>query len=188
MVDKSVLLDLHDPRAGQIAEALANPSCKKVLLALSEQQMSESELARSLGMPLNTIGYTMKKLHACGLIEQTPRVLWSVKGKRVPQYQVSNQRIVISPRQRLRGVVPAVLASVVLAVGIKLLGSKSYSSVIEQSTLSAGSADVQVPMMAAERSVGVAPAFVDVVSGSASMNGEWLWFLGGALVCMLVFL
>lgn len=182
MVEKSVMLDLHDPRAGEIAEALTNPSCKKVLLVLAEQEMSESELSRRLEMPMNTIGYTVKKLRACGLIEQTPRVLWSVKGKRVLRYRVSNQHIVISPRSRLRGVVPAILASVALAVGIKVWSNASADTAVA----SLAYTNTQVPMMAVEKSADVAPAFVRVASG---MNGDvWLWFLGGAVVCMLVFL
>ncbi|MEK6825012.1 MAG: winged helix-turn-helix domain-containing protein [Nanoarchaeota archaeon] len=119
MAGRSVLIDLDDPRMGVLADVLANKSSKRILSLLAESELSASEVALRLSMPLTTVDYNMKKLARAGLIEKT-RSLLSSKGKLVPVYRVSEKRIVISPRRMLRGIVPAFLVSIFLALGLKL--------------------------------------------------------------------
>ena len=80
MNDKYLNIDLNDPRAGAIAEVMANNTCKKILEALAEKEMSVTEISQSLNMPLNTIDYNIKKLLSAGLIIPTKEFFWSVKG------------------------------------------------------------------------------------------------------------
>ena len=119
MASRSVLIDLDDPRMGALADVLANKSSKRILSLLAEDELSTSEVALRLSMPLTTVDYNMKKLAHSGLIEKT-RSLLSSKGKLVPVYRVSEKRIVISPKRMLRGIVPAFLVSIFLAFGLKL--------------------------------------------------------------------
>lgn len=119
MAGRSVLIDLDDPRMGVLADVLANKSSKRILSLLAEAELSASEVALRLSMPLTTVDYNMKKLARAGLIEKT-RSLLSSKGKLVPVYRVSEKRIVISPRRMLRGIVPAFLVSIFLVLGLKL--------------------------------------------------------------------
>jgi hypothetical protein len=44
--------------------------------------------------------------------------LWSVKGKRIHKYKVSNRKIVISPKSRFKGVVPTVIITALISAGI----------------------------------------------------------------------
>ncbi|MEK6825474.1 MAG: beta-propeller domain-containing protein [Nanoarchaeota archaeon] len=99
MSDKYLNIDLHDPRAAAIAEVLANKTCKKILDLLAEKEMSESDISNLLGIPLNTVGYNMKKLLESGLVVKTKTFFWSVKGKKIPTYRLANKKIVISPRR-----------------------------------------------------------------------------------------
>jgi DNA-binding transcriptional ArsR family regulator len=199
MSRKSLVIDLDDPRTGKIADVISNKTSKKVLAFLVEKEMSGSELARGLKIPLNTVVYNIKKLEGAGLIEKAKGVLWSEKGKRVYRYRVSNRRIVISPKSMIRGVIPSVLISAFLAVGLKLLGvgSSSGSEVAVERTLdsrpiaeealrSAGSSSVDgtVAVVApAAESIGK----VDMGGISSVTSGDvWLWFLFGALVSLLI--
>src|SRR3989338_4499204 len=98
MNDKYINFDIDDPRALAIAEAMANKTSKKILSLLSEKEMSESDLASALELPLNTVGYNIDKLLNAGLIEKTKNFFWSVKGKKIPTYKISNKKILISPK------------------------------------------------------------------------------------------
>ena len=80
MAGRSVLIDLDDPRMGVLADVLANKSSKRILSLLAEAELSASEVALRLSMPLTTVDYNMKKLARAGLIEKT-RSLLSSKGK-----------------------------------------------------------------------------------------------------------
>src|SRR3989344_3504192 len=100
MTEHSVRIDIHDPRAAAIAEVMASKTCKRILEILAEKgEMSESEISQALGMPLNTVGYNMKKLLASGLIDKVKKFFWSIKGKRIPRYTLARKEIIISPRR-----------------------------------------------------------------------------------------
>ncbi len=116
MAKKEINMDLDDPRAGKIAEVLSNKTCKKILGVLAENEMTESEVAAELGLPLNTVGYNVKKLVSAGLIEKIGGFLWSVKGKRIHKYKVSNKKIVISPRVNFNKILASLIG--VLVVGL----------------------------------------------------------------------
>ncbi len=119
MAEKYVLVSLKDEQAGKIADALSNKSCKKILDLLTEKEASETEIARQLNMPLNTADYNVKKLIKAGLIEEK-RYLWSVKGKRIPIYKISNKHLIISPKKKgfsqLKSIFPVVFLSIIFTI------------------------------------------------------------------------
>lgn len=113
MADKYLLFDLADEKSTKLGEIISNPTCKKIINLLAEKEMGESEIAKSLDMPLNTAEYNIKKLVNSGLIEEA-KSWWSVKGKKMPSYRLVNKAIVISPRKgniysKIKGVLPIVL-------------------------------------------------------------------------------
>lgn len=165
-----VMIDLNDPRTAKIAEVMSNTTCKHILALLAEQELSESELAQRLTAPLNTINYNMKKLVSAGLVDPV-RSLLSSKGRTVRVYRVSHKKIVISPKSLGRGLIPALLVSLVAALGIR---AWSLS---------------QVPMVEEARSLAATQAgeVAFVSSGAASLITSpvvWVWFLWGALVAI----
>ena len=111
MADKYINVDLDDPRTSNIGEVISNPSCKKILGLLAEKEMSESDIAQTLKIPLNTVGYNIKKLIDSGLIEKSKNYFWSVKGKRISTYRVSNKKIVISPKSGIRTPLPPMVTN-----------------------------------------------------------------------------
>ena len=183
MSDKSLLLDLDDPRAARVAEVIANSTCKRILYALADGEMSESEIAGKLSLPLNTVGYNVKKLMEAELIEQTGGILWSVKGKRGRRYKVSGKRIILSPKQRLKGIVPAILA---------VLGFAGIVGLWEKSSVQSSA-----PVMAyqgleqgVEAGIGAGLEVGDALPYAYAIGiGEpWIWILLGAVIFASVFL
>lgn len=119
MEEKYVLVSLEDERTEKLANVLANKTSKKILDLLSEKELSESEIAKELKMPLNTVGYNINNLIKAGLIEEK-RHLFSVKGKRIPVYKISNKYIIISPKKsrKILGILPVVLISAIFSIFI----------------------------------------------------------------------
>ena len=106
------MVSLEDERAGKLANVLGNATSKKILSLLTEKEASVSEAAKQLSLPLNTVDYNIKNLLGAGLIEEKKH-MWSVKGKKIPVYALSNKYIIISPRKsfasRIKMSIPVVL-------------------------------------------------------------------------------
>jgi len=184
----SILVELDDPRTGKIAEAISNKTAKKILGALSEKEMSESELAKILGTGLNTVEYNIKKLVEAGLIEKVGGFLWSVKGKRIYKYRVVNKKIVILPKKIIRGVIPTVLISGIIAFGIKLWSISLISkNVIKETTNKA----IDIAQETAGEAASISAQNLPVEKTAEIIRiaqSAWLWFLAGALFGLFVYL
>lgn len=135
MSKSSIMIDIDDPRSAKIAEALANKSSKKILGLLSEGEMTGSEIASKLSAPLNTVTYNLKKLVEAGLVEKSNKMFWSSRGKRMEIYRLSNKRIIISPKRIVRGIVPALMVSLILALIIAISFPGSLSSQSDMAAL-----------------------------------------------------
>lgn len=201
------MIDLDDPRSAKIAEVMSNKTSKKILSLLSDKELSESEISEALEIPINTVGYNMKKLSESGLVEKSNKYMWSAKGKRMNYYKVSNKRIVISPRRMMSGVLPALLGSVLIAGGLKFLYDfnlrnmqvkQAFRTVVD----SGASGGIAAP--SAERAADFAATTAvqkttETVAGNldsgfnfynflANAPDSWAWFLIGALTALLIFI
>ncbi|PIN93922.1 hypothetical protein COU54_01155 [Candidatus Pacearchaeota archaeon CG10_big_fil_rev_8_21_14_0_10_31_24] len=188
MTSKSIMIDVDDPKAAEIAEVVANSSCRKIIGLLAEDEMSENEIASKLGIPINTVGYNIKKLVKSGFIESTRKTLWSVKGKKVLRYRVSEKKIVISSKRKIKGILPAIFASAIGALGIKLFyGTKGIAYSSSQEFVANSVDSVSPPVVALEAGVS-ADRFVDAGSivSSSGIELYWLWFFGGAIAFLMV--
>ena len=190
------MIDVNDERAGALAEILSNKTCKKILQLLSEAELSESEIAKSLKSPANTINYNIKKLVESGLIEQAHK-FWSVKGKKVSTYKVSNKKILISPKPMIKGILPAAIVTGLLTLGVKFFFgdniSNNSSSIVQSANQYSTSGAVGVAntaAMLAQPSIDRAgdlsgAAQTAVIAGTGV--GPWAWFLLGAWGALLIF-
>ncbi len=177
----SIMIDLEDPKTDMIAEAISNKTAKKILFLLAEAELTESEIAEKLGVPLNTIDYTIKKLEHVGFIEKAKTFSWSSKGKAVYRYKISNKRIIISPRSMVRGVIPAVLISGLLALGIKIF----FDAQKNPAALENGAKSIEAITAPAADS---AAALAQQPSLLVSLQADpWIWFFGGALAAVIIF-
>jgi len=115
MEDKYVLMGLGDENSKEVAEILSNKTCKAILDTLSDHiELSEKDISKKLGIPINTVEYNLKKLIKVGLIEKTKNYFWSVKGKKIPMYKIVRKHIIISPHKKpslsaLKAVLPMIL-------------------------------------------------------------------------------
>jgi DNA-binding transcriptional ArsR family regulator len=177
MEEKQIMFSMNDDRIKHLSEALSNPSCRRILNLLSEKELTETDLSKELKIPLNTVDYNVKKLISTGLIEKIDH-FWSIRGKKMPVYRVSNRRIIISPKESksLAVLFISIIGTGILAwkiknmVGSRLLDNSSYftfqdsiqnSGIIEKS--------LETP-----------------ISPLVSILG-WQWFLIGAWFGILFF-
>lgn len=130
MVEKYISLSLDDERTAKVAEILSNKTCKKILDYLAEKDASESEVSKDLEMPLNTVGYNIKKLKKEGLIEEKSH-FWSLRGKRIPVYRVSNKKIIITPKSSMKEKLKYSLP-VILLTGVFTFFMLWYSKIIKE--------------------------------------------------------
>ncbi len=177
MVENYISIDLNDPRLKSISEILSNPSCKKILNLLAEKELTETDIALELKTPLNTIDYNIKKLVQSGLIEKSSH-FWSVRGKKMPVYRVSNKKIVISPKKSLSfsAMILSALGTGALAWFLKV---RSVAKVAEEEVLLFSQDALSAP--------GVAKMASDVTTDSINTGfAPWQWFLLGAWVGIIL--
>ena len=188
MTKSALMIDIDDPRATDIAMILSNKTCKKILAALADGEMTESEISSVLKIPLNTVGYNIKKLVDAGLIERDRRFFWSAKGKRLHRYTVSNKKIVISPRLGVKGVIPALIVSVIAAFGIKIWSDTRFAAQrmaeTERSLLESSGAS----LTATDAAQKTGEHLFDSGMYGALFNAPdfWAWYLLGALTVLLI--
>lgn len=178
---KYIAVSLDDEKAKDIAEVISNKTAKKILNILSEKDLSESDIASSLNLPLNTIEYNLKKLEKAGLIEKAKQFFWSTRGKKIPTYKLANKSILISTKQKIKGILPAAVFSFIAAIGIRFyFSSQQITNQIMKAEEFAGEA-------ATAGAVERAPEVIQTLS-TQPLELLWLFFLAGALTALLIFL
>jgi len=198
--DKFIMIGLGDERSKKIAEVIGNKTCKKIIDYLSEvKEASEKDIADKLSIPINTAEYNLNKLIESGLIEKTKNFFWSVKGRKIDMYRLSNKRIIISPKSSFKGVLPAFIAVLALSFTIKVITDKlSYASYAGQELFVNG----EVRNIAADTGAGAlktasenvqnipsfAPSIQNLCLNSSIGSEAWAWFLFGGLITILIFL
>ncbi len=185
MVERYLMLDLDDDKISSLADVISNKTCKKIINYLAEREANETEIARDLKLPANTVNYNVKKLLEAGLIEKSKNFFWSVKGRKIPMYKIANKKIVISPRSK--GVIKSVIGSI-LIVGAGSLVLRTYQG----NFYSADNVKVSSADYASEGALVGGDAAVrageSVVNSVGVMPEVWLWFLLGGSVALIVFM
>jgi len=174
MDEKHILVSLGDEKVKEIGEVIGNKSCNRILDLLAGESLAVSDIARKLKMPINTTDYNVKKLVRAGLIESDSH-WWSVKGKKMPTYRVSNRKIIISPRKSVAKVFAWV-------VGLTGLSALTLREVMKPAEVLVSEA----PMMMAEFDSLASSGAIESV-GFWSGLGPWSWFLIGAWFAVVLF-
>lgn len=171
MVNKYILLSLEDKKTQKVAEAISNKTCKKILNLLTEKDLTEKELSINLKVPINTIEYNLKKLIESGLVESSTH-FWSVKGRKMPVYTISNKKIIISPKSAYK-IIPIALISIL--AGFASLGIKSITQQRLQSD------NVRLLAGLSQETV------FKTVESAPVINTNVQWFLWGMILFLLVY-
>ena len=181
MSESYIAVDLNDSRTGLIAEAISNKTCKKILSLLAEKEMSEGDIAEALGTGLNTVEYNLKKLIEAGLIVEAKNYFWSRKGKRIRMYKIVNKKIVIFPKSILKGMFPAIIGALMIAIGIKMYFDKITNKPILEDF-------ADKTLVATTGNSGFAESLASGAGNSILVSYAWAWFLLGALAALLIFI
>jgi DNA-binding transcriptional ArsR family regulator len=185
MGNKYLLLDFSDPKMKDLAEVLGNRKCKEILEYLADNESSETEIARDLKMPANTVNYNVKKLLSSGLIEKSKDFSWSVKGKKVLKYRVANKKILISPRNfsLSRNLLISGLVVGITAFFVKIFSSSVY--------VESGSRGIDYLAESSVVDSSVAVKAIDsgiMLQNSVLQTNVWAWFLLGGLSALLIYM
>ena len=97
MNNNFVLVSLDEKKGKKIVEAINNETSKKILDALAKKEHTESELSKSLNIPISTIHYNIKQLMEANLVI-VDEFHYSSKGKEVNHYKLANKYIIIAPK------------------------------------------------------------------------------------------
>lgn len=186
MADKEtfILVSLEESKAKELAQLITNNTCRTILEYLSnKEEATESQIAKDLNLPISTVHYNLQHLLKHNLIE-SKEFMWSPKGKQMDIYKIAKKLILIVPKgtgstelkSMLKGLIPVALISVA-AAGFMHFLSKGFGV----SRLASESRGV-----AKEAMLEAAPrvAYQSVVQQTAPY---WLWFMGGALFAVLLF-
>ena len=130
MADNVVLLEPGDERAQKIAKAMSSQTASDILQLLAESPKSLTGITERLAIPLTTAKYHTENLLDAGLILISD-TKYSVKGREIKIYSLTNQLLIVAPRQSnvrslllkyasLFGIV--VFGSLVIAVLSPILG------------------------------------------------------------------
>ncbi len=193
MEKQYLMFDIQDARAEVIAEVLSNKTCKKILSLLTEKEMSETDVAKELGIPANTAHYNIQKLVSSGLVEVANKFFWSIKGRKVALYKISNKKVIISPKTSFKGIVPAVIATGIVALGVKIftgnsnMGSGDIYSASRDVTLSKASESTTYGAEAIAVTMPYQTGDIAVQVGNIGSIAPWSWFLLGAWAALLIF-
>lgn len=179
MTEKYLLFSLDDEQAKKLGEVISNSTCKKIAGFLAEKEASESDIARELSLPLNTVEYNLKKLLGAGIIEKSKNFFWSSKGKKILTYKIANKLIVISPKKtsvysKLKSVVPVVLISAIFTAFVAWYFRAR--EVIQENLPKAAETLAKA---------GVAEG-AQTITETVSSN-VWIWFAIGSLMAIIVF-
>lgn len=98
MADNVVFLEPGDERAQKIAKAMGSQTASDILQILGEGPRSLTDITERLNIPMNTAKYHIGNLLDAGLIA-VEKTRYSIKGREVKIYTLTNQLLVVAPRQ-----------------------------------------------------------------------------------------
>jgi DNA-binding transcriptional ArsR family regulator len=98
MADNVVFLEPGDERAQKIAKAMGSQTASDILQILGEGPRSMTDITERMNIPMNTVKYHIENLLDAGLIA-VAQTKYSIKGREVKIYTLTNQLLVVAPRQ-----------------------------------------------------------------------------------------
>jgi len=189
MAEDIVLLEPGDERAQKIAKAMASPTGGDILHFLGEGPKSLTDIADQLKVPLNTAKYHLENLLDAGLIA-VAETKYSVKGREIKLYSLTNQLLIVAPRQSNVRSLLLKYASLFGIVAVATLGISFLAPF-----LGSTQGPVVAPMVMQDAARGenavMATKAVSTYGGmgnTSSLNSDFAiaFFLGGLLVIVIL--
>jgi predicted transcriptional regulator len=200
MADNVLVLEPGDERAQKIAKAMGSPMAGDILQQLAEKPSSLTDITERLAIPMNTAKYHVENLLDAGIIAVAD-TRYSVKGREVKIYSLTNQLLIVAPR---RSDIRSLLLKYASLFGIVALASLAISSILPlASTWGAGEAATTlaapaptVAQKVADAGTGAAREVNNAVvqasyngfapAAAPAMDPALAFFLGGLLVIVVL--
>jgi DNA-binding transcriptional ArsR family regulator len=183
--EKFLLVSLSENKAKQLAQAISNETCRKILDHLADKEATETELAEKLEIPISTVHYNLQQLQKGGLVI-SEEYHYSKKGKEINHYKLANKYIIIAPKstygikEKLKSILPAAL---IIAAGAGAI--QFFSRYLQSQTFKAAASAKEVAMEAAPTSAGRIP---ELAPSSIGLGDMALWFFIGAIAALALYL
>ena len=207
-------MSLEDERAQKIANILSNKSCSKILDFLTENESTESEIAKKLNLPISTVHYNLQQLLKAELIIWE-KYHYSEKGKEVKHYTVANKYIIITPKGQNEGFLDKIKSIIptffLIGIGAGII---NWYNNIKNNTLIANTYQAEViqdtaPQMLKAKAMIIennSTQGVEIMAdniGNGAINGNfnnftsiyldmfyqnWFWFIMGATIGITIYL
>jgi DNA-binding transcriptional ArsR family regulator len=98
MADPVVVLEPGGERAQKIAKAMASQTAGDILRLVGEGPKTSTEISENLALPMTTAKYHIENLLEAGLIS-VASTKYSIKGREVKVYTLTNQLLIVAPKQ-----------------------------------------------------------------------------------------
>lgn len=201
--EKFLLVSLSESKAKELAQAISNETCRKILDYLADKEATESELAEKLSIPISTVHYNLQQLQRGNLVT-VDEFHYSQKGKEINHYKLANKYIIIAPKstygikEKLKSILPV---AIILAAGAALINlfsrvgsfgaekvevlqeaAPALASVSEKAMDSASSG-----LMTSQISENITQPVIQTAQHTTFSN-IMIWFLIGAFVALILYL
>jgi len=183
MTDSVLILEPGDERAQKIAKAMASQTANDILNFLSEGQKSQTEITERLAIPFTTVKYHIENLLDAGLIS-VDATRYSVKGREIKYYALTNQLLIVAPRQAN---VRSLLLKYASLFGIVIFGALAIMLASPLMTMQ-GSANVASVSKEGDAGIVMAHASYTAAPSSPVLPDMAIAFFFGGLVVICVLL
>ena len=167
------VLTPDEDAARTVARAMASSTAGGILRSFQGREMTASDIATALDLPIPTIMYHLDALVEAGLIEVS-RIKYSVKGREVRVYRQSEQVFIVAPPQAdLR----AALLKYASLFGFTIFAAGCASFLIQNLTHNSMQMGGSLGQEVAEKSLMAAPVMnraSEAVQDSLSMNSGYI--------------
>ncbi|MDD1689082.1 MAG: helix-turn-helix domain-containing protein [Methanoregula sp.] len=126
MADNVLVLEPGDEQAQKIGKAMGSPTAGDILQLLADGPKSLTDISDRLSLPMNTAKYHVENLLDAGIISVAD-TKYSVKGREVKLYSLTNQLLIVAPR---RSDIRSMLLKYASLFGIVAVASLAISSIL----------------------------------------------------------
>lgn len=192
MTENVVVLEPGDERAQKIAKAMGSQTASDILTLLATGAKSLTDITEQLRIPLTTAKYHAENLLDAGLITIS-ETKYSVKGREVKMYALTDQLLIVAPKQtnvrslllKYASLFGIVVAGTLTVIGLAplLAGQSTWSETAPASMM------VRTPATGgAENQVYAAKAVADGTSLAQAPSSDLAlaFFCGGVFVIFVL--
>lgn len=169
MADTVIVLEPGGEKATKIAKAMASQTAGDILRFIGDGQKTSTEISEHLSIPMNTAKYHIENLLDAGLINITA-TKYSIKGREVKVYGLTNQLLIVAPKQTN---VRSMLLKYASLFGIVAFGSlilTILSPIFGLSVVTTGSFNAAPRIPSQEAGMAYAKATSDVILANVSQT------------------